>query len=172
MGNSSPCVVCSLWLLKKKRKKKDGGRFSIPTTSSLPLRPAWLPPISARLFHPHRDGVAAPSQRQLAGRLRPGDCSTTSSATLTVRHSACGGGGGGLQCLVWVLPATAPCSPSASGSAPSPRGGSFPPGTTSAVTWPSLVSPGLNTVGEDFITEAAAVVRPGVSEAFPPCQEK
>lgn len=46
------------------------------------------------------------------------------------------------------------------------------PGTALAVTWPSLVSPDLNTVGEEFITETAAVVRPGVSEAFPPCQEK
>lgn len=65
------CAVCGL-----KKKKKRGWKQFFDHNDFLPaVRSAWLPPISARLFHPHRDGVAAPSQRQLAGSLRPGDCS-------------------------------------------------------------------------------------------------
>lgn len=126
-----------------------------------------LPSALAPLPHPRGDGVTVVSQRQLSLCLQQKTAGKqgfdrnppwlSSFAPNTKRHVCC------MQqlhtdCLLPVLHC--------------PGVVDYYPGIKLDVTSPNPMSPGLNTVGEDFIIETSAVMWTSVSEAFPPCQEK
>lgn len=126
-----------------------------------------LPSALAPLPHPRGDGVTVVSQRQFSLCLQQKTAGKqgfdrnppwlSSFAPNTKRHVCC------MQqlhtdCLLPVLH--------------SPDVVDYYPGIILDVTSPNPMSPGLNTVGEDFIIETSAVMWTSVSEAFPPCQEK
>lgn len=114
------CAVCGL-----KKKKKNGSSFSITTTSSLPFaQRGFLPSALGSFIHTAMESLLRHSGSSPATSDRA-TARTTSSATLTVQHSAWGRKKKNTVWF-WVLHATSPCSPSASRSAPSPRGGSLP----------------------------------------------
>lgn len=158
-GNPS-CVICSV--------QKDEHSPSSTTTHSA-VHSAWHPPISpcssasSTQWWSHCCVTAAVQylclQQKTAGKqgFDRNPPWLSSFAPNTKRHVCC------MQqlhtdCLLPVLH--------------SPDVVDYYPGIKLDVTSPNPMSPGLNTVGEDFIIETSTVMWTSVSEAFPPCQEK